>query len=212
MRSSTIFLHAAVISLLLDAKAGAQDPPPRIGPLVVDLRGTLPKFPSLPALAGSRGLSSPEELPGRGIGVDAAVHVYPFSLGRVTVGLGGRVTLARSHRTPAQPLRAVTAHYTSMAPQLSLNFGTGDGWSYISGGIGASRWSSVPDGSLPQTADEAWARTFDYGGGARWFAKPRVAFHIDVRVHAITSGPPQATLPGSPRMQLFVMGAGVSIR
>jgi hypothetical protein len=133
-------------------------------------------------------------------------------LGPVTVGLGAQVTVLRSRSEAETPLQSVTAHFTSLAPQLSLNFGTGDGWSYISGGIGVSRWSIVPDGGQPQTADETWVRTFTYGAGARWFAKPHLAFHFDVRVHQIEPGPAQLTLPGSPRMNLLIISAGVSVK
>jgi len=40
-----------------------------------------------------------------------------------------------------------------------------------------------------------WVRTFNYGGGARWFAKPHLAFHVDVRLHAIDPGPAQVCCP-----------------
>jgi hypothetical protein len=130
----------------------------------------------------------------------------------VTVGLGGQLTFGRSHSSPDPPLRAVTSHYTEWAPQLSLNFGSGDGWSYLSGGAGKSRWSIVPDGGSPQDADQVWVWTVDYGGGARWFARSRIAFIIDFRVHAINAGPPQATLPGSPRVRMLILSAGVAFR
>jgi hypothetical protein len=211
MRLWTILLCTLAIVPGAGMRADAQDPPPPIGPLVIDLRGTFPKFPGGAALADSRGLP-PSALPGRGIGVEAGAHVYLLTLGVVTVGLGGQVLLVRSRATPELPLRAVTARFTSLAQQLSFNFGTGDGWSYISGGIGTSLWSIVPDGGDPQTADEVWVRTFNYGGGARWFVKPRVAFHIDVRMHAIDPGPPQPALPGSPRTNLLTMGVGFSVR
>ena len=210
MRLRTILWGSVMIVLGSGLHARAQDPPPPIGPVVVDLRGILPKFTEDVALAQSRGLA-PSELPGRGIGIEAGAHVYPLGFGVTTVGLGGQITLVRSGSAAKAPSPAVTARFTALASQLSLNFGTGDGWSYISGGIGASRWSIVPEGGEPRLADEAWVRTFDYGGGARWFRKPHVAFHIDVRVHAIDPGPSQVQLPGSPRTNLLIIGAGVSI-
>ena len=36
--------------------------------------------------------------------------------------------------------RPVTERFTHLAPELSFNFGTGNGWSYLSGGIGRSTW------------------------------------------------------------------------
>lgn len=210
MRIPQTLICMLAIGLCGLADAQAQDPPP-IGPLTVDLRGIFPGFPDDAGLAQSRGLDR-SALPGRGIGIEAGAHVYLLKLGAATVGLGGQMTLARSGSAAAPPLPGVTAHFTSMAPQLSLNFGTGDGWSYISGGIGISRWSIVPDAGEPLATDKAWIRTFDYGGGARWFLRPRVAFHLDVRLHAINPGPIQPVLPGSPRTNLLIIGAGISIR
>jgi hypothetical protein len=197
--------------LAVNSSAEAQDPPAPIGRLVADLSATFPRFSDDPALAASRGLSQ-AELPRRAIGGDLGAHVYPLRLGPVTLGLGAQATVLRSRAAADAPLQSVTAHFTSLAPQLSLNFGTGDGWSYISGGVGVSRWSIVPDGGQPQAADEAWVRTVTYGGGARWFVKPHLAFHFDVRMHQIDPGPAQPPQPGSPRTNLLIMSAGVSVK
>jgi len=196
--------------LLVSSRAAAQGPPPRIGPLVFDLRGSFPALSTDAALAASRDLTS-SELPGRGLGVDVNAHFYPLAIGPTTIGLGGQLTWIRARSTPAS-LRAVTERLTSLAPQLSLNFGTGNGWSYLSGGIGGSRWSIVPDDGMAQVADQTWVRTFNYGGGARWFVRPRAAFHIDVRVHSVNPGPAQLVLPGSPRTNLLIIGAGISLK
>lgn len=208
---SRIAIILIMLSLLSATRAAAQVTPPPIGPVVVDLRGILPKFPDNTALAASRGID-PSTLPGRGFGIEAGAHVFPARIGIVTLGLGGQITLARAHAAGVAPSPAVTTHLTELAGQLSLNFGSGDGWSYISGGLGGSRWSMVPESGISQTADESWVRTFNYGGGARWFAKPHLAFHLDVRVHAIDPGPAQALLPGSPRLNLLIAGAGISIK
>jgi len=193
--------------------ARAQEPPPRIPRFVVDLHGTVATFPDDPSLASSRGLD-PAELPGAGLGGDLAAHVYPFKYRAVTFGIGGRVTRSRAHRTqtPESALRPVTERFTYVGPQLSFNFGTGAGWSYISGGIAASKWSVVPDGSPPQPPDEERLKTIDYGGGARWFAKPHLAFSFDLRFYSINPSSPTATLPAGPRTTLMVFGAGVSIK
>lgn len=193
-------------------QADAQDPPPPIPRFVIDLHGTTTSFPDDPNLAASRGLSQ-SELPGRGLGGDVAVHVYPFKYRAVTFGLGGRLTVSRAHRSQENPaLRPVTERFTYLGPQLSFNFGTGEGWSYISGGIAASTWSLVPDGSMPQPPDEERLRTIDYGGGARWFIKSHLAFSFDVRFYAINPTSPTFTLPGGPRTTLLVIGAGISLK
>ena len=197
--------------------ARGQDEPPRIGPFVVDVRGTSPNFPEDDAqLAQSRGLSV-DELPGRGFGLDAGAHVYLFKWRVITVGVGAQMTLARAAsggvvQDGVEIARPVTSWFTAFTPQLSFNFGTGNGWSYISGGMGSSVWSTVPDGQPALPGDEERLTTINYGGGARWFAKAHLAFTFDVRFHSIYPGSPQGELPGSPRATLLVIGAGVSLK
>src|SRR5262245_31463075 len=162
-----IFIALAVVELT-PSIAIAQEPPPRIGPFVVDGRGTVPLFKEDPQLAASRDLSI-NELPGPGLGVDANAHVYVLKWKAITFGLGAQLTLARSHASPSADsgLRPVTTRFISFTPQLSLNFGTGNGWSYLSGGLGSARMSIVPDGGTETTADQTSVRTVNYGGGAR---------------------------------------------
>jgi hypothetical protein len=210
----TLALAAAFLAVAATL-ARAQEPPPPIPRVVVDLHATVPSFPSDPALAASRGLSL-AELPGLGFGADFAVHVYPARWRAVTFGIGGRVTTARAHQgqDASSGLRPVTERFTDVAPEISLNFGTGAGWSYLSGGISAARWSVATDGSgaaaLPP--DEQRLKTIDYGGGARWFARPHLAFSFDVRVYAINPSTPAEGLPPGPRTTLIVIGAGVSLK
>jgi hypothetical protein len=202
--------------LLVPAVTAAQGPPPRIGPFAVDVHGTVPKFSNDAQLAESRALAQ-AELPGIGLGIHAAAHVYVFTWKAVTVGIGGAIARARAH-SKAAPLSStfqsnpVTENFTHISPELSLNFGSGNGWSYISGGIGPSTWSIVPDGSMPSAADEERLRTVNYGGGARWFIKPHLAFSFDARFYQIDPGTPTAGRAGSPRTTLFIAGAGISLK
>jgi hypothetical protein len=193
--------------------AAAQDPPPPIPFFVVDVHGTTLGFPDDAQLAASRGLA-PAELPGRGFGGDLAVHVFPFRYRAVTFGLGGRLMSTRAHQNqnPETLLRPVTERFTYLGPQLSFNFGTGSGWSYLSGGLAASTWSVAVDGQPPSPADEERLKTLDYGGGARWFAKPHLAFSFDVRFYAVSPRSSVKGLPAGPRTTLFVIGAGVSFK
>jgi hypothetical protein len=212
-------VRTLTLSLLLlltaASRAGAQDEPKPIGPFVIDVRGSLPKFPEAAQLAQSRSLAI-EELPGRGFGGDAALHVYLFQWKAVTFGIGAHATLARSHSSAGTAggieRRGVTGRFVSFTPQLSLNFGTGDGWSYISGGIGQAQWSTTIDGQPAIPGDAERLTTINYGGGARWFAKRHLAFHVDVRFHAIYPGTPYVGRPGSPRTTMTIIGAGVSVK
>ena len=218
MRQLGAATTALIICLTLGSRADAQEPPPPIGPFVVDLHGTFPMFPNdLLELAKSRGLSL-AELPGHGLGVDVGVHVYLLKWRAITFGLGGELTFGRARSMPptvagqTTSLRPVAERFTSVAPQLSFNFGTGHGWSYLSGGIGQSVWSIHVEGEEPGPADLARLKTINYGGGARWFAKQHLAFSLDIRFYAIDPGAPEFAFPGSPRTTLMVIGAGVSVK
>lgn len=182
----------------------------------MDVRGTMPRFGSDPQLAASRGVKE-LELPGSGFGVDVDAQAYAFRWKAVTFGVGGQLTIGRSHASAGTAAdgttaRAVTERFTSFAPQLSFNFGNGNGWSYVSGGIGPSKWSIVPEGAAPLAADRDRLKTINYGGGARWFLNSRLAFTFDVRFYAIDPGQPELGMPGSPRTKLLILGAGVALK
>ena len=206
----------ALVSIVAVAPALAQEPPPRIPIFVLDVHGNVPRFPQDPILAQSRDLRV-TELPGTGLGGQIGAHVYPVKFKAITIGVGGQVMLTRGTKTPAKEaqdrLKAVTEKFRSLSAQLSLNFGSGTGWSYLSGGIGRSNWSIVPEGRDPVEGDEEVLKTINYGGGARWFAKSHLAFSFDVRLYAINPGVSSLPrLPGSPRTTFMVIGAGVSLK
>jgi hypothetical protein len=195
----------------------AQEPPPKIGPFVVDLHASVPRFPSDPILAQSRDVLL-AELPGRGLGMQIGATVYPLRWRAVTFGVGGELATGRARKAavPAQgtaaALRGSEEKFSSLAPQLSFNFGNGHGWSYISAGIARSTWSLVPDNRAAFPSDAEKLKTINYGGGARWFMKKHLAFSFDVRLYAINPGAPYLTFPGSPRRTLMVIGAGASVK
>ncbi len=88
----------------MSARVAAQDPPPRIGPLVVDARGTVPLFKKDAAIGLSRGLDV-SQLPGAGFGGDVGLHLYLFTWKAITLGIGGQLTFARSHEAPPASLQ-----------------------------------------------------------------------------------------------------------
>jgi hypothetical protein len=213
-----VLLAAAAIAVAAGRPAEAQDAPPPIGPFVVDLHGVVPRFGNDPTLAESRALTQ-ADLPGSGIGISADAQVYFLRFRSITIGVGGGLTIGRSpmpilsgQPAPSSGLRAVTETLTSILSELSLNFGDGNGWSYLSGGIGTSTWSIVPEGAQPLAVDDERRKTINYGGGARWFAKKHLAFSLDVRFYEIAAGTGQLALPASPRTRLLVIGAGISVR
>jgi hypothetical protein len=213
--SSSVGLAAAAIIVLVSS-AAAQEPPPRIGPVVIDLQGTVPLFPRDEALAASRAVQV-QELPHRGLGVHGGVHVYPLRWKAVTFGVGVDATAARARATdpPLTPTiagRTTTETFRHIAPEISFNFGTGNGWSYLSGGIGPGIWSVQAEGGPAIDANSERLKTINYGGGARWFMKHHLAFSFDVRLYAINPSTPAQGLPPGPRTTLLFVGAGVSLK
>jgi hypothetical protein len=83
-----------------------------------------------------------------GLAFDAGGHVYLIRIGPGRVGIGAGFTRV-SGKTSSQPvpsgsassiaLPSVHTRITTIAPQLSFNFGTSNGWSYISAGIGPAK-------------------------------------------------------------------------
>jgi hypothetical protein len=207
---------ACALTLFLPVAALAQEPPPKIPLFVFDIHGTVPRFPEDQGLVDSRSsLTSIAELPGTGLGLQLAAQLHFFRWKAVTFGIGGDFTTGHASQTPPEGstgLVATTERLQSLGSTLSFNFGNGNGWSYISGGIGTSTWSLVATGSPETPQDTERLKTVNYGGGARWFAKPHLAFSFDVRFYAINPGTPYLGLPGSPRTTLLIIGAGISVK
>jgi hypothetical protein len=208
---------AAVVFGSFAVPASAQDPPPPIPWVVIDVHASIPRFPTdSQPLADSRGMAL-GELPGSGLGGQFALHLYPLHSRLVTVGIGGELAIGRASNTPptapagSAQLRPAEERVTSLSPQLSLNFGNGSGWSYLSAGLGQTVWYLEPEGlgEYPPNSDKL--KTFNYGGGARWFIKPHVAFSFDVRFYVISPGF-DYIYPGTPRTTLLVIGAGISLK
>lgn len=199
--------------------ASAQEPPPKIGPFVLDLHGTVPRFPQDANLSDSRPAPSGAslglgDLPGSGLGVQVGLHIYLVKWRGVTFGIGGEYTSGRSSQTPLEGATsgvATTERFHSLSPQLSFNFGNGNGWSYISGGLGQSVWFLEPTGQPARVPDEEYLKTLNYGGGARWFIKPHLAFSFDARFYVISPGLPYI-FPATPRTTLFIIAAGISLK
>jgi len=194
------------------------------GPFVIDLRGVTT---TVPDAAQFYPVFDPEDgeggevtlaVPARGYGFDIGAHVYPFQLGRARIGFGLSFARARATAVSGQPdddsdqdagddevptpVDVVLTSQT-LAPQVSFNFGTANGWSYLSVGYGrAAVRTRVGDDEL----DTNGLTALNYGGGARWFFTDHLGVGFDVRWHKVGAS---ETTPGT---TMFAIVVGLSVK
>jgi hypothetical protein len=144
------------------------------GPFVFDVRGAVSGVPNSEAfvLPGTTAAT----IPTRGFGGSIGGHVYAFRLGPGRFGIGVDVMLARATTVDVQTTM------TTVDPQVSFNFGTSDGWSYLSAGVGTARVNVKPV-ELSESV-----QSFNWGGGARWFLNPHFGIGFDVRIRHLSAG------------------------
>jgi hypothetical protein len=221
MPRALLLLVAA--ALLLPAVALAQDDEPvlarrPIGIFAADARLAMPAFPQDAETAAQLGVVQ-ENLPGRGFGFVLGAHVYPLRMGNATLGVGGEMMRARGSNT-VEPLEeggaegpTVLTRFESVSPQVSLNFGAREGWSYISAGMGWMRYYMEREDLAATSPEEApRLRALNYGGGARWFGRPHLAFAFDLRFYGVPAQDATATRPALPKSRRLVLSAGVSFK
>jgi len=185
-----VFLACLLVGLAIDVAAQSLNPGPP-GPFVVDVRGVTQ---GLPADAGLYpGAPAGSTIPGRALGVGLGGHVY-LPAG---IGLGAEATVTRGTATGAR------LSLETVSPFLSINFGTGAGWSYLGAGLGVARVQPSPGESLR-------VRSVVVGAGARWFPWRHLGVGFDLRVHRLSHGSSGST--ALPRSTLMSAGVGVSVK
>jgi len=211
---------ALAIAVLTPAASSAQVSVP--GPYVIDLRGAMSGAP------GSASFYPPVptaiSVPQRAFGFGAGAHLYAFRIGAARLGFGVDVMRARgTARTDASAVETTSTTdleptgtfnaaitVTTVAPQLSFNFGTHEGWSYLSAGYGIS--TTHAEVNIPVSfGGEGGARNrhnaaLNFGGGARWFLREHLAVGFDVRFHRLLAR------DGVPSTQILGLSVGVSLR
>jgi len=172
MCSGRLAVWLGLAGVLLGSRGEAQSlTPGPPGPIfVVDVRGATIGIPTSIGLYPT--VPEGSSVPSRGFGYDVGGHIYLFNLGTARVGLGVSVIGVRGTATDA------TATMRVVAPQLSFNFGTSDGWSYLSVGAGTARVDAEATGS---------SSAINAGGGARWFIKRHLGVGFDLRLHRIAA-------------------------
>ena len=206
-----------LVCLAVAAPAAAQQKEP-IGPFVVDLRGLYGRHKSEPSVATDLGVES-SNLPTRSLGFVGGAHFYPLRSQKISLGLGGNVVFARGSRTldienadgTTSQSPTVRRHFTAITPEVSLNFGHSNGWSYVSGGFFGQSKLYVDREDAPAT-DTPYRKTLHYGGGARWFTSDHLAFSVDFRWYSVAEQLQTETVTGQPRTTLLILSGGVSFK
>ena len=211
-------LAALLFCLALAAPAAAQQKEP-IGFYVLDLRGAFGRHKAEPSVATDLGVTA-TNLPTRTLGVIGGIHVYPLRSRRVTLGIGGNVVMTRGSKSleivadnAEEPVQGpvVRRHFTTVSPEISLNFGHRNGWSYISGGMfGQSRL--YLEREVAPVSNAPYRSTINYGGGARWFTSDHLAFSVDFRWYSVSEQAAAAGRIAQPGTTLLVLSGGISIK
>lgn len=196
-------------ALLIATAASAQTPAPPPGPYVIDLRGAMSGAPD----GSSFYPAVPKDTiaPQRAFGFGAGAHVYFGRLGVARLGAGADVMRMRGTAASVGKIGA-QMDVTTVAPQVSFNFGTRDGWSYLSAGYGMTqtRTEVVVPATLTDPTTllslERRSNTANFGGGARWFLRERLAVGFDVRFHRL------AATGELGAKQIVGLAVGVSVR
>jgi len=160
------------------------------GPFVVDVRGITTGVPTSITLYPNPP-STTFLAPSRGFGPDVGAHVYPLTLGPARIGVGANFVSARGSTSDADLTMQM------VVPQLSFNFGTSNGWSYLSAGIGPVR---------VKTTETFTTTSVNAGGGARWFLNDHMAIGFDLRLHRLSAK------EGLPRTFLGSASVGLSLK
>jgi hypothetical protein len=222
-----MLMRRTVCCLLLCLSSAAsaraqQQPKEPIGRFAVDLRGSFARHKAEPSVATDLGVDA-GTLPPRTFGLVGGAHIYALHTRKITLGLGGNAVFGRGSRTldvldstgkpvvPAQKTPTVRRHFTSFSPEISLNFGHRNGWSYISGGM-LGRSKLYLDRADQPAAGAPYRKTINYGGGARWFTSDRLAFSVDFRWYSVAEQPATASLIAQPRTTLLVLSGGIAIK
>jgi hypothetical protein len=214
---------ALVVSLAEPASAQQSD---RLPLFAIDLHAATVGLPQAEGWVPE--VSADTALPGRTLtGLSGGATVYPFRAGLITFGVGASliagngtsesltIVSGTGETATTRVTPAVHTSIISLVPQVSINFGHKLGWSYLSAGLGRSRVSSFSEavGPTPGTeAAAAWNQALNFGGGARWFMRPRLGAGFDVRFIKLSSRSATATSAGAKRTQMWNISAGISIQ
>ncbi len=156
--------------------------------------------------------------PGAGWAWSSARTFIPSAVASVALGIGGEFLLRARAASTIDPAvedgpdgPTVVTRMTSLSPQVSLNFGRRNGYSYLTGGIGLGSFTTELEDS-PVADAESRPGVWNYGGGARWFTRKHLAFSLDLRFYKMGAQEAAVERPAYPASSTMVFSAGISTR
>jgi len=217
MTSARVSLALSAL-LLVPITATAQGPvaPVRVEPMpwvVADVRVGWPAIGNDELTAEAIGRNA-TDLPGRALTAGLAIHAYPLRRGRWKLGVGAELLRGRGSYqqkdADGEPVgEEINRTLESVTWQVSLNFGRGQGWSYVTAGSGLFSFDTfLGDGP----GDDEGTNTINVGGGARWFKWRHAGFTTDMRFYLTKSS--DGTLLVAPRgsQRIVVLSVGLSVK
>lgn len=210
------FLFSLATLLVFASTAHAQDDKRPIGPFAFDLRGFYSGLGQDPVTAASLNVDK-TTLPTRALGGVAGLHLYLVRRSSFAFGIGAEGVLARGHKQEKDAETGdliglpITQRFRGIAPQISLNFGHRQGWSYLSAGMGPLAFSTYQGPNAPGDPPPVKS-TINMGAGARWFNTQHLAFAFDLRFYLTRPMEQTVSYPGRQRAKIMVLSAGIAIK
>lgn len=208
----------ALALVLVPAVAAAQGPtaPASVEPmpwLVLDARVGFPSLGDDELTRSALGITQ-TDLPGRAFTGVVGLHAYPLKKGRWKLGVGGEMLVGRGRfqRKDADGDAVgdpITRTLNSVTAQVSLNFGRGQGWSYLTAGAGPFTFESFRGDGPGEGPSES---TLNVGGGARWFKWRHAGFTVDMRFYLTKAAGAAGISAPRGAKRIVVLSAGLSFK
>ncbi len=181
--------------------------------VVVDVRAAWPALGADEITLANLGVST-QNLPGRALTGIGGVHIYPLRRGFLKLGVGAEFLRGRGSYQPkntsGEPVGdEVVRTLEALSWQVSMNFGRGRGWSYLTAGSGQFTLDSyvgAGPGDAPSTT------TLNVGGGARWFKWPHLGLNVDLRFYMSKAAERGTISAGRGAQRVVVLSVGATLK
>ena len=241
MRRLASVVALAAVASFIPARVLAQGAPSKPGPYAIDIRGATSGIPSATTFYPDGPASVLIPRRGFGGSIGGHIYLVSIGSARLGLGIdfvrvrgtantpalpdedsdnskdsngskAGDVTEVPGTTgfVTDKPLRSALT-VDAVVPQISFNFGSRDGWSYLSAGYGSVRTRGSVTGEVATSPGGTTTlerirqgRSINVGGGARWFLREHVAAGFDVRFHRMAIRGQQTTI--------VVASVGASLR